>query len=123
MNINRIRISKEATSKLQTLKNRTGLTPNILCRIALCYSLNEKQTPQPQGTDVAGQEFNHYTLFGENEVLYLSLLKERCLNDGLDPEKDLLDQLHAHLERGIVGVFSRVKQIADLHHLVPTSGS
>ena len=40
---NRIRISNSATIRLRTLKGKTGLTPNILARIALCYSLNNEK--------------------------------------------------------------------------------
>ncbi len=118
MQLNRIRISEEATKRLQILKGRTGLTPNILCRFALTYSLNDPQLP-PIVKESNGQEFNKYTLFGEWEVFYLALVKERCFSDGLDPESDLSIQIHAHLERGIIGVFSRVKNISDIRNLLP----
>jgi DNA sulfur modification protein DndE len=121
MQLNRIRISEAATKRLQILKGRTGLTPNLLCRLALAYSLNDPQVP-PQVKDGAGQEFNKYTLFGEWEVLYLALVKERCHADGIDPESELSTQLHAHLERGIVGVFSRVRHVSDIRNLAPGQG-
>jgi len=116
---NRIRVGKNASNRLQQLKGRTGLTPNILCRLALCYSLNDKQVPQPPDDSGLGQEFNRYTLLGEWDSAYLGLVKERCLADDLDPEKDLLPQIQAHLERGITGLFSRVKNIGDLYNLLP----
>ncbi|MBV5329169.1 MAG: DndE family protein, partial [Chlorobium sp.] len=31
----RIKLSQESTKKLQLFKSRTGLTPNIACRLAL----------------------------------------------------------------------------------------
>lgn len=34
----RIKLSQESTKKLQQFKSRTGLTPNIACRIALGIS-------------------------------------------------------------------------------------
>ena len=36
---NRIRISKKATDLLARMKGNTGLTPNILARLAIAHSL------------------------------------------------------------------------------------
>ena len=65
MSFNRVRISSDATSKLRTLKGRTGLTPNYLARMAFCFSLNDSLVPDPSKYADDGQEFNRYTLTGE----------------------------------------------------------
>ena len=123
MNISRVKLGVESTKRLQMLKGRTGLTPNILCRIALCYSLNDPQIPNaPVNDGSTGQEIARHTLFGDYDHIYIALLKERCIVDSLDPEKDLVAALNAHLARGIVGVFSRVKHISDLRNLIPNMG-
>ena len=123
MSFNRIRISKEATARLSIIKGRTGLTPNILCRIAFCISLNESSAlPQIQYDD-AGQEFNRHTLTGEYDSFFVALLKERMIRDGLDPEKDLLIQFKGHLNRGVGLLFSRVKHIGDLYTLLPSDSN
>ncbi len=116
---NRLRISKDATHRLQMLKGKTGLTPNILCRIALIYSLNEPRIPDPSRYDNEGQEFNRSTLFGEWDPLYIAMMKMRLLEDGLDPEKEFLSQLTAHINRGVFSIYSIVKSLTDLRDLIP----
>jgi len=121
MSFNRIRISKSAATRLSMLKGRTGLTPNILCRIGLCLSLSELTVPNPENYDEDGQEFNRYTLTGEWDKFFIALLKERLLKDGLDLNKDLLPQFRAHLNRGAITLFDKVKNLGDLHELLPVN--
>ncbi len=120
MSFNRIRISKAATVRLSMLKGRTGLTPNILCRIGFCLSLSEPSIPNPNDYDENGQEFNRYTLTGEWDKLFIALLKERLINDGLNPRKDLIPQFKAHLNRGAIILFEKVKDLTDLYDLLPS---
>ena len=122
MSFSRVRVSTEATNRLKVLKGRTGLTPNVLCRIAFVLSLNEPGIPNQVG-DEQGQEFNRFTLTGEWDQLVTALLKERLVRDGLDPEGDLLPQFKAHLDRGIPLVYNRVKSLVDLDDLMPPLGS
>jgi len=121
MSFNRIRISKSATVRLSMLKGRTGLTPNILCRIGFCLSLGDPSIPNPANYDEEGQEFNRYTLTGEWDKLFIALLKERLLKDGLDINKDLLPQFRAHLNRGAITLFDKAKDLGDLCELLPSS--
>jgi DNA sulfur modification protein DndE len=120
MSFNRIRISKIATVRLSMLKGRTGLTPNILCRIGLCLSLGDPSIPDPQRFDENAQEFNRYTLTGEWDGFFIALLKERLLRDGLDLDKDLLPQFRAHLNRGAIALFDKVKDLGDFCDLLPS---
>jgi DNA sulfur modification protein DndE len=118
MTFTRVRISVNATTRLIQLKGRTGLTPNILSRIAICYSLNDPTIPNPENYDEKGQEINRFTLTGEWDTFFIALVKERCIHDGLDPERDLYDQLRAHLNRGVMGLFSRIKGLGDFQTLI-----
>ena len=118
MGFNRVRISKGATQRLQMLKGRTGLTPNILLRIAVCCSLNDPRIPNLDEYDEEGQELNRYTLTGEWDAFFIGVIKERCVEDGLDPEKDLLPQFKAHLNRGVFIIFSRIKDLTDFKKLL-----
>ena len=45
MKLTRLRVGEEASQRLSLLKGRTGLTPNILCRIGFCLSLNDPTVP------------------------------------------------------------------------------
>ena len=120
MSFNRIRICIQAKNRLSMLKRRTGLTPNILCRIGLCLSLSDPSIPNPQRYDETGQEFNRYTLLGELDTFFIALMKERLLQDGLDPDKDLIPQFKAHLNRGAISLFDKVKHLGDIYELLPT---
>lgn len=115
---NRIKISTDATQKLRTLKGRTGLAPNILCRIALCYSLERDMSRNAFPTNEEGMEFNRYTLTGEYDSMFVSLIKQRCIEDGLDPKAEFMDQFKLHLNNGIHSIYGKIKDISDLSNLV-----
>ena len=116
---NRVQIGTQATNRLQMLKGQTEITPNYLCRIGLCYSLNEPRPPNPGEYNSDGQTFNRYTLLGEHDALYMALLKERLLQEGKDPEEDLYDEFVAHLNRGVIRVFGNISDVTDFYNLVP----
>lgn len=118
---NRIQIGTDATNRLRMLKGNTGLTPNYLCRIGLCYSLNEPRPPNPEEYDNDGQTFNRYTLLGEHDALYMALLKERLIQEGKDPEEDLYDEFVAHLNRGVIRVHGNISDLSDFQALIPNS--
>ena len=54
------------------------------------------------------------------DAFFISILRERLIHDGLDAEKDLMTQFKAHLNRGIIMLFSRVKSLDDIYTLIPT---
>jgi DNA sulfur modification protein DndE len=115
---NRVQIGTQATNRLQILKGQTEITPNYLCRIGLCYSLNEPRPPNPGEYNSDGQIFNRYTLLGEHDALYMALLKERLLQEGKDPEEDLYDEFVAHLNRGVIRVFGNISDVTGFYDLV-----
>ena len=112
-------VSQDSTWKLRSLKGWTGLTPNILSRIALALSLREPGRPDPDTYQADGMEFNAYTLFGPYEVLTTALLRERSLQDGLEPEGMLQEQLRAHINRGVALLYPRVRSLAGIADLLP----
>jgi len=105
------------------LKGRTGLTPNILCRIGFSLSLRDPIVPKPENYDEDGQEINRYTLMGEWDKFFIALLKERLLKDGLDLKEDLFPQLRAHINRGAISLYDKVKTIEDFQELLPKDGA
>ena len=119
MSFNKIRVSLPVTKILSLIKGNTGLTPNIICRIALCLSISDPSLPSSKIPDSSGQEFNRFTLLGEMDSFFISILKERLMNDKLNPESDLLNQFRAHLERGIIMTHSRIKDLSDIYDLIP----
>ncbi|WP_404337777.1 DNA sulfur modification protein DndE [Sphingomonas sp. MMS12-HWE2-04] len=83
MRYSKLKISSDATSKLRALRQRTGLTPNLLCRIALMTSLEEGPVGGAQAPDEDGSEFNAYTLTGEYGAMFAALL--RWVEEGTSP--------------------------------------
>ncbi len=120
MKLTKIRLTQEASNRLRILAGKTGLTPNLLCRIGFCLSLAEQRVPNPAEYREEDREFNRYTLLGEYDPLFVALLTERCWHDGLDLN-NLPDYFRAHVNRGIVLLHGRVKSISDMAALLPQS--
>lgn len=124
MHYSKLRISTDATSKLRYLRQRTGLTPNLLCRMAIMVSMEEGSLGQMPMPDEGGSEFNAYTLTGEYGALFAALL--RWVEEGAAPDAplsngELLNRLRGHIHRG-VGILSvRMKSPADVLRLVPAA--
>lgn len=119
MSLNRIYVGEEVDLRLRNLKARTGLTPNLLCRLGFCLSLAEPGIPDPQlYEDGQVREFNRYTLTGQWDLFFFSLLRERLLQDELDSEADLEIQFKSHLSRGVLLLYQRLKKLEDLDTLI-----
>ena len=116
---NRLRISDEFTYRLRSLKGRSGLTPNLICRIGFCLSLAETRVPDPDRYNENGQEFNRSTLLGHWDDLYEALLRERLAADRLDLDAEFLPQLRAHMNRGVGMACDRIRDLSDVLALVP----
>ena len=119
MKLNKISVCSEASARLKTLKARTGLTPNILCRFGFCLSLRELDVPDPKAYDTAGSEFNRYTLTGEWDKLFVALFRQRCAANGIETEEDLEAQFRAHLNRGVLLLYQNCKGLGDMERLLP----
>lgn len=119
MKYSRIKFSKEASETLARMKGRTGLTPNILCRIGFCLSLNDPTTPDPKDYPSDGdREIDRQVLTGHWDDMFLAILKERCLKDNIQQE-EMLATFRAHMNRGVLLLDKRVKSIKDIARLLP----
>lgn len=116
MKLNKIILSKGASDCLKQMQGRTGLTPNILSRIGFCLSISEPGIPDPATYPEEDREFNRYTLLGEWDGLYVALLKQRLLQDGISLD-DAEPQFRAHLHRGVIALSRIAKSPADLLRL------
>ena len=121
MHYSKLRISADATSKLRSLRQRTGVTPNLLCRMAIMTSLEEGPLGGAAIPDQDGSEFNAYTLTGEYGALIAALL--RFVEEGQDPDvpldnQVLLDRMRGHIHRGVGTLSVRAKSPADILRLV-----
>lgn len=124
MHYSKLRISGGATSRLRSLRQRTGITPNLLCRMAIMNSLEDGPLGAAPIPDEEGSEFNAYTLTGEYGALFAALL--RWVEEGPSPETpldddELLDRLRGHIHRGIGTLSVRTRSPADILRLIPVA--
>jgi DNA sulfur modification protein DndE len=122
MNIKQIRLSAPGKEQLIRLKTKTGINQwNIVCRWAFCLSLREATPPSPIDVPADSNVEMTWPVFaGEYHELYLALLKERLVSDGIElSEKELNRQFRLHLHRGIGCLASpnAIRSIADLVRL------
>lgn len=112
----RLRFCQEADNWLRVLRSRTGVTPNILCRMGFTLSLDEPGLPNPDTyPEDSAREINRYTLLGEYDATYVALLRQRMSDDGaVNGEHDIDAQFRAHMNRGVMLLAARVKSLPDL---------
>ncbi len=118
MEFKRIKLSQESTNKVRVFKGRTGLTPNISCRLALSLSINEKNKPSLElYTDDTGQEINRYTFLGDQELMLLSHFTQWSYENNV-ARKNYYEYLLAHINRGVEMLTNRVKGLDGLLELL-----
>jgi len=103
---------------MSMLKHRTGLTPSILGRFAICISLQDPSPPNPDEYDEKGSEINLSSMFGEHEPLFMALMIKRLRHDGLDINTYLEPMVRAHFNRGTTALFPRIRRLADIYTVV-----
>lgn len=120
MTIEHIRLSKQAREQLIRLKRHTGIEHwNILCRWAFCRSLAEKSVPPPAKIPADSNVEMSWRVFGGRHAdLYLALLKQRCVVDGIPVnDEELATQFRLHLHRGIA-YLANDRRIRDIGGLI-----
>ena len=104
MIVKQFKLSLPEKDKLIRIKSRTGIQNwNVICRWALCWSLNEESIPG--GVDPASDsnvEMTWLTFAGEYHEIFEALIRQRCINDGLGADQEtLVKYFRLHLCRGI----------------------
>ena len=118
LRFNRVKMSYRSQNLLAQIKSKTGLTPNIVGRFAICISLNDPSPPNPDEFDEKGSEIHPSILFGEYEDVFMALMIQRLKREGLDPQKYLNKMVRAHFNRGAIALFARIHDISDLAHII-----
>ena len=104
MSLDNIKLSQRARDQLVTIKRRTKIGQwNIVCRWAFCMSLAEPSPPRDEKIPAdSSVEMTWRTFAGENEGVYLALLKQDCHEQEISlDDTNLLKRLRLHLHRGI----------------------
>jgi DNA sulfur modification protein DndE len=107
-----------STQLLKTLKFRTGLTHQYLCRLAFCLSLAEPGGVDPSHYNEDGLEFNRYTLTGEWDSLLVAYLNEWLIDEPSADRFSETEWFRAHVNRGLAVLPRRVRSLADIGDLV-----
>lgn len=123
MIVKQFRLSQPEKDRLIRVKARTGISNwNGLCRWALCWSLGDPSIPS--GTNVPSDsnvEMTWQTFGGDNHEIYDSLIRQRCMEDGLDTDPEtLVRYFRSHLSRGINHLSSKglIRSSQDLIALI-----
>lgn len=113
---NRVKLSKKATGKLRYIKMQTGLTPNIVSRIAIMLAIKEGGDLSNAGVGEldGGQELNGGTLFGEYIYFYDVLINQYIHDKNLD--MSVSETIVAMIEIGVhkMGHVKQLEQLCDL---------
>ncbi|MER7662058.1 DNA sulfur modification protein DndE [Streptomyces sp. NPDC096193] len=120
MSLENVRLATPSKDRLVRLKRTTGISQwNVLCRWALALSLADASTPLVRDvvTD-SNVEMSWKTFAGQHGDLYLALLKQRCVTDGLEPtDENVSKTLNIHLARGI-GYLGAHKEMTTIEGLI-----
>lgn len=69
----KMKLSSKATQDLEFLSNRLNMKRNVICRMALGYSLGMDVAPEFD-EDYSGQEFNKPTIIPTDEPIIMALV-------------------------------------------------
>lgn len=99
LTIQSVTFSKDVENRLRMLKAKVGVTPNIICRLGFCLSLNMPSDPPAVDEGDKGKDIRRITLFGQYETLLVALLVQWKKDVGSKLELD--DLCVRHMHRGV----------------------
>lgn len=109
---NRVALSTKVTDKLKYLKTQTGVTPNVLSRIAIGLALRDGTSLVNAGvSDHDGQVLNRDVLFGDYADVYDALLSQYIAENDID--MPISEVITALIEIGCFKM-GHVKNVQDL---------
>ncbi|TWD92199.1 DNA sulfur modification protein DndE [Neobacillus bataviensis] len=112
----RLKTSKVTGEKLVSLQAATGLTWNILSRIAVALSLRDSSIPELV-ENKSGVDIHRNAMTGENDYIYKALIRQHAKRN-ISDEEYFPDLFNAHLERGIVLLENEYKHAGNYEKLL-----
>ncbi|MGG3563168.1 DNA sulfur modification protein DndE [Neobacillus rhizosphaerae] len=112
----RLKTSKDTGEKLVSLQATTGLTWNILSRIAVSLSLRELSMPDLV-ENKSGVDIHRNAMTGEHDYIYKALIRQHAQRN-ISDEEYFPDLFNAHLERGIVLLENEYKHAGNYDKLL-----
>lgn len=108
---NKLKISEEASKQLKFLSHKLDLRRNIICRIAVAESLNNKKSIKSfEPKDSQGLEFNRYTLTGDQDLIFKSLIIQHEGNK-INEDEFFSVYFRKHIERGLINLHKQYQKI------------
>jgi len=121
MKLSHIKFETKVSNDLKALKGRTGITPNLLCRMSFCLSVEDVSPLDPDAfPGDSDRIIDRHVLLGGYDTLFVAMMKERMHQDGLDPHDGELLGKHfrAHVHRGVHLLTKRTRSLADLARVI-----
>ncbi len=103
----RVILSKNTTSILRSLTQKTGLSANILSRFAMLISFEQK-TPPADDAGKGDLVINRTTLFGDLEPFLMSAYSLTLKSSSVSAGKDIAN----HIARGAAYLNVRVEKVS-----------
>jgi len=119
----RVRLSNHASDRLKLIKGWTGLTPNIVARIAIMLVIRDNTSLDNAGLqDTDGQELHKGVLFGDQADTFEVLLRQ-YFHDNVSAEESVQKTIASMVEIGVHKI-GHVRSLADLAaHVAVDSGT
>lgn len=95
----RLKTSKQTGERIKSLQAATGLTWNIISRIAVGLSLRVPSLPELVENS-SGVEIHRNAMTGEHDYIYKALIRQHAKRN-ISDEEYFPNYFNAHLERGI----------------------
>jgi len=112
----RLKTSKQTGEKLASLQSTTGLTWNILARIAISLSMKDPSVPKLV-ENKSGVDIHRNALTGEYDYVYKALIRQHAKRN-IPDEEYFPDLFNAHLERGIQHLDNEYKHAGNYEKLL-----
>lgn len=106
----KLKLSSDASTKLQFLSNRLDIRRNLIARMAIGQSLKQPSPIDIELSDNNGQEFNRITLTGKYDSLFKLLISE---NEGrlITDDEFFPTKFKDYLEHGIDVLYAQYLKI------------
>ena len=122
LTLKNIPFTADSDNRLRTLKTRTGLDRNYLCRLGYCLSLEEQGRLEISAEEIkSARDIDRFTLLGQQSPAYIALLlvwmKQQQIPSA--SAKEVNTYFVAHMNRGVELIASRVKSLVDIGSLLP----
>jgi DNA sulfur modification protein DndE len=114
----RLRTSRLTGDTLKSLQASTGLTPNIIARIAVALSLrNRDPVVVREHVDTGGLEFHRDTLTGDFDYVFKALIAQHTKR-AISDEEYFPGLFKAHLERGVKLLYDEYQYAGNYERLI-----